>query len=225
MLSAIDGLSQARTKSHRSSTFRVPRVSGNKARIICPIFETSRYPYQGIGFKLGDPFALAYKFYPNKHFSFAIDAGKAASGLYNKYYRAAFASYLPDTLSQDQTITYLAHSAVVDWFLETKFLYQWDAEKISKGLQLYAGAGWQWRSTILEYDYNFNDRSSNQDDGKFGKFQESRFTYGPVFLVGFEYSYFSLPISAFIEVEIFTDALLDPGYQRFQGGVGLRYVF
>lgn len=224
MLVVADGLSQVR-RSPRSSSFSVPRVNGNKARIICPIFESSRYPYQGIGFKLGDPFALAYKFYANKHFSFAVDAGKAASGLYNKYYREAFNSYLPDTLNSDQTITYLAHNATVDWFLETKFLYQWDAEKISKGLQLYAGLGWQWRNTVLEYDYNFNDRSTNQDDGQFGKFSETRFTYGPVVLVGFEYSYFSLPISAFIEIEVFTDTLLDPGYQRFQGGVGLRYVF
>lgn len=219
-----DALGQAK-RSKRSSSFSVPRVGGNKARIICPVFEESRYPYQGIGFKLGDPFALAYKFYANKNFSFAVDAGTAASGLYNKYYRGAFASYLPDTLNSDQSISYLAHKATADWFLETKFLYQWDAEKISKGLQLYAGAGWQWRNTVLEYDYNFNDQSNNQDEGKFGKFTETRFTYGPVFLVGFEYSYFSLPISAFIEVEIFTDALLDPGYQRFQGGVGLRYVF
>ncbi len=223
-LAATDGWSQVK-HSKRSSSFSVPRVSGNKARIICPIFVESKYPYQGIGIKLGDPFAIAYKFYANKNFSFAVDAGKAASGLYNKYYRGVFPSYLPDTLSNDQSITYLAHTAVVDWFIETKFLYQWDAEKISKGLQLYAGIGWQWRNTELEYDYNFNDRSNNQDDGKFGKFTETRFTYGPVVLVGFEYSYFSLPISAFIEVEIFTDTLIDPGYQRFQGGVGLRYVF
>ena len=224
LISAEETAAQVK-RSQRSSTYSVPRVGVNKARIICPVFEESKYPYQGIGFKLGDPFALAYKFYANKHFSFAVDAGTAASGLYNKYYRGAFTSYLPDTLNSDQSISYLAHKAVADWFLETKFLYQWDAEKISKGLQLYAGAGWQWRNTELEYDYNFNDQSNNQDDGKFGKFTETRFTYGPVFLVGFEYSYFSLPISAFIEVEIFTDALIDPGYQRFQGGVGLRYVF
>lgn len=224
LLPVLEADAQAK-RSQRSAKFSVPRVGGSKARIICPVFVESRYPYQGIGFKLGDPFALAYKFYANKHFSFAVDAGTAASGLYNKYYRDAFASYLPDTLNSDQSISYLAHKATSDLFLETKFLYQWDAEKISKGLQLYAGAGWQWRNTVLEYDYNFNDQSNNQDDGKFGKFTETRFTYGPVFLVGFEYSYFSLPISAFIEVEIFTDALLDPGYQRFQGGVGLRYVF
>ncbi len=224
LMIATNSFGQVR-KSPKSSHYSVPKVSGHKARIVCPIFENSRYPYQGIGFKLGDPFAFTYKFYANKHFAFAGDFGKAASGLYNKYYREAFPQYLPDTLSKDQSITYLTHKVSTDWFLETKFLYQWDAEKISKGLQLYAGFGWQWRNTKIIYDYNFNDRTNNQDDGKFGKLTVNRFTYGPVVLVGFEYSYFSLPMSAFIEVEMFTDALIDPGYQRFQGGVGLRYVF
>ena len=223
LLVAANGFAQVR-KSPRSSGFRVPHVSGYKARIMCPLLEGSRYPYQGLGLKLGDPFALTYKFYASKHFAFAADIGKAASGLYNRYYRDAFVTYLPDTLKKSQSIQYLAHKALSDWFVEAKFLYQWDAEKISKGLQLYAGLGWQWRNTKLQYDYNFNDRSLNQDDGKFGKFTQQRFTYGLVAVVGFEYSYFSLPVSAFIEIEVYTDALIDPGHQRFQGGVGLRYV-
>ncbi|MGE0770673.1 MAG: hypothetical protein AB7K37_03090 [Cyclobacteriaceae bacterium] len=218
---AVSAVAQV-TKSPRSAKFSVPKVSRNKARIMCPIFENSQYPYQGIGIKLGDPFALTYKYYPNKHWSFAADAGKAASGLYNKYYRNAYLTYLPDTLNQEESITYLAHKATTDWFFEAKFLYQWEAEKISRGLQFYAGIGWQWRSTTLEYDYLYEDGFV---ESQFGKFTENRFTYGPVFLTGFEYSYFSLPLSAFIEVEWFTDTLLDPGYNRFQGGVGLRYVF
>lgn len=197
-------------------------MSRSKAIIMCPIFEESKYPYQGIGFKLGDPFALTYKFYPSKQWSFAVDAGKAASGLYNKYYRGAFTSYLPDTLGKDQKINYVTHSVSFDWFLESKFLYQWDAEKISKGLQLYAGLGWQWRNTTLKYEFI---REIDRFESKFERFSQNRFTYGPVVLVGFEYSYFTLPVSAFIEIEMFTDALIDPGYQRFQGGVGLRYIF
>ena len=74
----------------------------------------------------------------------------------------------------------------------------------------------------MQYDYLYED---GFNDSKLGKLTVNRFTYGPVAVLGFEYSYFTLPISAFIEVEWFTDALLDPGYQRFQGGVGLRYIF
>ena len=224
ILLTLPGFGQVK-KSVRSAKFKVPVVNAHKARIVCPIFEESQYPYQAVGFKLGDPVALTYKFYPSKHWAFAADGGKAASGLYNRYYRNLFSGYIPDTLGGQQTIKYLTHTAKMDWFAEAKFLYQWDAEKISKGLQMYAGAGWQWRSTTIQYDYLYEHDPRSVADSKFGKFKESRFTYGPVAVVGFEYAYFQLPLSAFIEMEWFTDMLLDPGYSRFQGGVGLRYVF
>ena len=124
-------------------------------------------------------------------------------------------------------MTYLTHKAKTDWFVQAKFLYQWDISKVSEGLQFYAGLGWQWRSTTLTYDYAYREVDTNgtEVESRFDKYDRSRFTYGPVGVIGFEYSYFTLPISAFIEIEWFTDTLLDPGYQRFQGGVGLRYVF
>ena len=225
LLLSAGSVAEAQTKkSAKSSRFTVPKVSKGKAQIMCPIFVESKYPYQGIGVKLGDPFALTYKFYPSKHWAFATDGGKAASGLYNRYYRTAFNNYLPgpDSLTNGKTIKYLTHKALNDWFLEAKFLYQWDAEKLAPGLRFYTGLGWQWRNTHLQYDYLYENPNI---ESKIGKFSENRFTYGPVAIVGFEYSYFTLPISAFIEVEWFTDALLDPGYKRFQGGVGLRYVY
>ena len=83
---------------------RTPKVKGYKAKIVCPIFEKSQYPYHGLGFKLGDPFALTYKYYPNEHFSFGVDFGKASSGLYNRYYREKFQEYgnqFADTLSDN----------------------------------------------------------------------------------------------------------------------------
>jgi hypothetical protein len=209
-------------KSQKNRSYRAPSMSRAKSRVICPIFENSEYPYQGIGAKLGDPAALSYKYYPNKHFAFGADVGKVASGLYSKYYRKQFGGYLPDTLSGEQSIKYLSHRALRDLYFEAKFLYQWNADNISKGLQFYTGLGWQWRSTKLEYDYIYEN---GPFENQLGKFKRSRFTYGPTAIVGFEYSYFSLPLSAFIEIEWFTDALLDPGYNRFQGGVGLRYIF
>jgi hypothetical protein len=227
-------------KSVRSTRYDIPRVSKSKAIILCPTFEESKYPYQAIGFKVGDPLAITYKFYPNKKWAFALDAGKTASGLYNKYYRGVFESLketaivdeltkdpLIDTAGNQQLASYLTHNASGDWFLEGKILYQWDAGKISKGLQLYAGVGWQLRDAILNFEYLYEngDQANPTYEAKIGSISENRFTFGPVALLGFEYSYFTLPISAFIEVEMFTDVYIDPGHQRFQGGVGLRYVF
>src|ERR1041384_5316434 len=83
-------------RSAKNRSYRAPSISKAKSRVICPIFTNSQYPYQGIGIKLGDPVALSYKYYPNKHFAFGADVGKVASGLYSKYYRKQFAGYLPD---------------------------------------------------------------------------------------------------------------------------------
>lgn len=209
--------------SHHRGRFKQINISRTKARVVCPIFEDSQYPYHGIGVKVGDPFALTYKFYASPTFSIAIDGGKTASGLYSKYYRENFGDLIaPDTLNIDQQVSYLGHIVNEDWMLEGKLLYQKDASKLLKGLQWYAGAGLQWRRTDIQYEYLLDisfDRSEIQT------IDNSYITMGAVGAFGIEYSYFSIPIAAFMEIEWFTDILNDPGWSRFQGGVGLRLIF
>lgn len=207
--------------------FSTPKVRGNKAKIICPAFDNSKYPFHGLGFKLGDPFAVTYKFYPNKRLSFAFDVGKAASGLYNRYFREKFNMYVrEDTLpSSESSLVYLTHRVKSDLIGEVKVLYHIDGKRISDGLQAYAGVGWEWKRTQLVYDYQYIQGASQQQEDPFGSFERNRVTMGPQFVLGIEYAYFSIPISAFMEVEYFTDVQADPGWQRFEGGVGLRYIF
>jgi hypothetical protein len=209
--------------------YNATKVRGAKAKIVCPVFENSKYPYHGLGLKLGDPFAATYKFYPNKKYSFAADFGKAASGLYNRYFRDKLDEYQNyDTLSDNASITYLSHRVKSDFIAELKFLFHFDAKKISPGLQIYAGAGWEWKSTKLHYDYLYEkppEINNPSAENLPGSFERSRFTQGPQAIVGIEYSYFQLPISAFIELEYFTDVQADPGWRTIEGGVGLRYIF
>jgi len=214
------------TKSRNN--FSTPKIRGKKAKIICPVFIHDRYPYHGVGFKFGDPLALTYKFYPNKRFSLALDFGKAASGLYNDYFRDKFNSYVrKDTFATgESTLGYLTHRVRSDLIGELKVLYHVDAQKISDGLQVYAGAGWKWRNTELKYDYEYRqgDTALPASD-PFGSFYRNRMTMGPQFVGGIEYAYFRIPVAAFVEVEYFTDLQADPGWNRFEGGVGLRYIF
>lgn len=203
--------------------YNVIKVSRSKAKTICPTFEDSGYPYHGIGFKLGDPFGATYKYYANKHFSFGVDFGRSASGLYSRYYKEAFNEFTrPDTLQDNQSTVYLAHKAKTDWVGEVKVLYHIKAEKISTGLQAYAGIGWEVRRLHIQYDYLLNDGIF---DNKIEFINRTRFTYGAQGTIGIEYSYFSMPISAFMELEMYVDLLRDPGFYKIQGGVGLRYVF
>jgi len=234
LLSPLFSSGQSRSKNGSKSTYtqkrfnhNAPRVKGSKAKIVCPIFEESKYPYHGLGLKLGDPFAITYKFYPNKNISFAVDLGKPASGLYNQYFRDQFNSYVQDTVTLGSTVSYLTHQVKSDYIAEIKCLYHIDAHKISPGLQLYVGGGWEWKKTKLRYDYQFDGGGGPDPSGEttFGTFNAQRFTQGIQGVIGFEYSYFQLPISAFMELEYFVDMQLDPGWRRVEGGVGLRYVF
>lgn len=209
---------------------RTPKVRGHKAKIICPIFEKSQYPYQGIGFKLGDPFAVTYKFYPNEKFSFGVDFGKASSGLYNRYFREKFDEYAAsaaDTLSDNSSLSYTFHRLKRDFVFEAKLLYHIKGDRISPGLQVYFGGGWEWKNSSIQYDYFYNRTTPNGGElvNEFRITNRKRFTMGPQVVAGIEYAYFQLPLSAFMEVEFFTDVQADPGWQRFEGGVGLRYIF
>lgn len=208
--------------------FSTPKPRGSKAKIICPTFDKSRYPLHGLGIKLGDPFAVTYKFYPNKRVSFAVDFGKAASGLYNSYFRDKFKEYVSQDnfLPAASSISYISHRVESDFIGEAKILFHLDAGKISEGLQGYVGAGWEWKRTDLRYDYEFNQNANDiGTDDPFGSFNRSRVTMGPQLIIGIEYAYFTVPIAAFMEVEYFTDIQADPGFQRFEGGVGLTYIF
>ena len=198
--------------------------SRKQGKLLDPKADRGSFPYHSLGIKLGDPFALSYKFYGDKRFSFTIDFGKAGTGLYNRYYREKFFDYTrSDTFStSDSFVQYLTHKVKRDLVGEAKFLYNFDADDISPGLQLYLGAGWEWKSSRIQYNYLYNPGSAESQPGTLIR---ERLTMGPQIVAGIEYAYFEIPISAFIELEYFTDVQADPGWHRFEGGVGLRYIF
>ncbi|HTE28752.1 MAG TPA: hypothetical protein VK666_00150, partial [Chryseolinea sp.] len=122
LLSVITHAQKARIYNGGKSMYTRERYNspakfkGAKAKTVCPIFETSKYPYQGFGIKLGDPFALTYKYYFSKRFSAAADVGKASSGLYNRYFQEKFEDYVVrDTFkTSDATIEYYTHKVLSD---------------------------------------------------------------------------------------------------------------
>lgn len=197
-------------------------MSRQKALVVCPIFENSEYPYHGIGIKVGDPVTITYKYYQNEKFAIVIDAGSAASGLYTKHHTANFDQNLPDSLSSISSIKYIRHKVTTEYVIEAKLLYQTKVDKIFPGLQSYIGAGWQFRKTDIKYAYIYEIFIRSTETGEF---VSNKTTHGPVVTLGLEYAYFKLPVSAFIETTLFTDISANPGWNRFQGGVGIRYVF
>jgi len=209
------------TKYKYSSSMR--KMNG-KGGALCPVLEPSVYPLHGIGAKLGDPTTLTYKFYATKNIAVAFDGGFTASTLYTRYYRSKFDDYAslipfdPDT----QELNYLGQNISRDLFSEVKVLYSMDAREIAKGLRVYTGLGWQWRNTNLNYGYLIID---NNLGNEINSIQVKRTTNGPSVTLGIEYAYFEMPIAAFMEMQVFYDTIIDPGWVRPQGGVGLRFIF
>jgi hypothetical protein len=199
----------------------------NSPVLRCPVFNKTDFHKRAIGIKFGDPIAISYKHNESRHLAIVTEIGKSSSGLYTRYYRDAFnKSYIPDSLSKNQTVRYLRHQILSDWFVGFKFLYQAELSQVIDGLNLFAGVASQWRNTNIRYNYIYEGIDSKGTElTKTGILDERRFTYGLAVVSGLEYSAFSLPVSAFLEVEYFTDGLVDTGYQRFLGGVGVRYNF
>jgi hypothetical protein len=212
---SANGSQKVYTKSRTVNKHNPIRMSHSKRKVVCPIFVDNGYPYHGIGIKVGDPFALTYKYYASKHFAVDVDFGKSASGLYSKYYSELFSEFQPETSR------YYSHKVKVDWVGEAKLLYQVGIEEVSPGLQLYVGLGWEIRNLKIQYDY-FADEGGLP---KNFQNQYDRLTQGAQGVFGIEYSYFAIPVSAFMELEYYYDLVKDPGWTKIQGGVGLRYVF
>ena len=206
------------TSSYRGR-YKAVKVPKSRAQLLCPGAPSSEYPYHGIGIKVGDPTALTYKLYIAENFAMAVDVGKTASGLYSRYYRDNF----DQALDQQEAVStnYLGHDVRHDWSLQGKILFQRDASSLLDGLQWYAGGGWQWRKTKIQYDYL---HEVNTNNSQVAYVQDSYLTFGPALSIGLEYVYADTPLAAFMEMEWYMDVVKTPGHGELMGGVGVRYL-
>ncbi|RLD23559.1 MAG: hypothetical protein DRI71_05045 [Bacteroidetes bacterium] len=215
-------LSQKRYKKSLNQTYgnqhKPARFKNNKKMaVICPTAEYSEYPFQGIGIKLGDPFVLTYKLYATEWLAFSIDGGLAASGLYKSRYTELFNSY-PGT----DTLSYVNHTVDKDVHFSAKVSFYNSAPKVLKGVDYYLSLGWQFRYVDLLYGYVDEISPGNS---LFGTRTEQADYHGPEIGLGVEYSYFDMPITAFIEATWMYDIVNLPNAGKFQGGIGIRYMF
>jgi hypothetical protein len=200
-------------QKHKPAKFK----TNKQLSIICPIFVPSEYPYQGIGIKVGDPFALTYKLYLTEWLAFNIDGGITPAGLYSKRYQELF-----NTLPEADTLTYINHQVNRDTYIAAKVSFYGKPPKFLKNIDYYVSFGWQMH--YVDVLYGWEDEVSITEN-LFGTFTKTLDYMGPEVGIGIEYSYFNLPMSAFVEIDWMYDMINQPTFIRFQGGIGLRYVF
>lgn len=212
LLTSAESFSQQNPYKRRHSA-KMPR--NRKMKIICPVFIPNEYPYQGIGIKVGDPFAFTYKLYLSEYFGMEVDIGNGASFLYKKFFKSNFVNF--DGLD---TLNYLGHSVKNDFVGQFRFMIHTPIETI-KGLDLYLGGGYQFKNTEVLYRYNdpANGFAMEQEA------RRSQFFYGPDAFLGAEYANFDIPVSLFVEANMFFIIEANGLGPRFQAVAGIRYIF
>jgi hypothetical protein len=224
MLVVICGHSTAQTRTYKGKkltpmrSYNNPSLVREKVGSTVPVFDEAGYPYQGIGIKLGDPFAVTFKFYVSERIALVADFGRTASSLYKTYYVGLFDTYFPDP---EDTLSFTSQKVKADWVGELKLLYHIDANELAKGLKFYTGLGWQVRDTKLDFAYATKEPAEPEELTSPRRHQ----TQGATLVAGAEYANFNAPIAVFIETVLFYDLSKDKGWTRLQGGVGIRYIF
>ena len=163
------------TQRHKPAKFK----NNKQAAVICPTFVASEYPYQGIGIKVGDPFALTYKLYATEWLAFSIDGGIAAAGLYKKRYTELFY-----TLPEADTLTYVNQDVEQDTHISAKVSIYNPGPDFLKGLDYYISLGWQFRYLRVLYGYN---ETISVSEEKFGTMTKTLDYSGPEVGIGIEY--------------------------------------
>lgn len=184
---------------------------------VCPGMDISEYPFQGIGLKLGDPFAITYRLYINKQFSFGIDGGIAAYGLYKRRYTTLF-----NQMPGSDTLTYVSHNVQRDIHLSVKGVYYIPKKGFLDEINIYLTFGWQFRFVEADFGYTYQ---VSQSETRFGQSNLSLDNTGPEVNLGIEYPYKRLPLAAFAEVGVYVDVVRPPVSPQVQFGVGLRFFF
>jgi hypothetical protein len=173
---------------------------------------------RGAGIRLGEPFSLTYKDFFDDYWSWEVMLGSGGVNGPN-YYQRDFENNPPNS-----NAFYIGHSTRKGASIHGRIAYHedfTDAFDITQGYLLgYGGAGVQMRTTQVNYTYNVGDGNGNI-------FAEDRsnIDFGPEVFGGAEYYLDELPISVFGEIGLFVELLDRVGHIKFQGGIGVRYLF
>jgi len=183
---------------------------------IFPLISFAQEP--GIGLRLGEPFSITYKTFLDDQISIEGMIGRAGPNSAS-YYRRSFDNNRPSP-----NAFYFGHSTSNSLSFNIRGAYHEDFTSelgIEVGYLLgYVGVGAQLRSVMVDYTYTDTSISPNllRDNRR-------NLDFGPELFGGAEYYFDDLPISVFGEVGLFIELLDRFGHLRFQGALGVRYLF
>lgn len=165
----------------------------------------------GVGLRLGDPLGFTYKNYmPGAK---AVEVNLGSSFGYANYYSSIF-----NDVSRYDDFVYISHSVNYSFALQGRLLFHNLFPEDIEGLEWYYGFGAQAIFTGVDYQYRRNTGEIRRDN-------YTDLAIGPDGILGIEYNIPEVPLSAFLDVNLFMELVNNPFRFRFMGGLGVRYNF
>lgn len=174
----------------------------------------------GIGLRLGDPAGISIKKYIENGKALELNFGRTSLwgiGRYNGRFNDLHIKY--------------SHYKYEDFHIQSAFSIQlhylfhknvWDINGLEdfKGLQWYYGFGGQLRIINIKYYYEYYDIFWRK-----GVENVTDIDLGGDGVVGLEYTFEDVPISLFLDLNLFVELFDNPLLIWFQSGIGVRYNF
>ena len=178
----------------------------------------------GIGLRLGDPSGITAKKYLEDGKALELVVGRTAFwGL--GYYERRF-----DDWDDYKGYDYLDNKVKSAISIQLHYLFHKDIniENLVGGLQWYYGGGVQFRLLSISYSYRYKSYYGPDDDDYLWVYEEDRaneFDVGIDGAGGVEYTFENVPITVFVDGNLFIEIVNDPFVFRWQSGIGGRYNF
>jgi len=169
----------------------------------------------GIGLRVGEPMGLTVKRYLPQGRAWEFNLGR--SGFYGYNHQKAFYRY-------DRFIgyEYRRHYLQSALGVQLRYLVQRDMGLAEvPGLEWYYGVGGQLRSYQIDYEY----RVRIDNDWEPVRERVNNIDLGVDGIVGMEYSWKEVPLTVFLDMNLFLEVADSPFVIHFQGGTGVRYYF
>jgi uncharacterized protein YraI len=220
---AAEKKTTSNSTSSNNANNATKKSSNNKSKSNSGSASSAAYKW-GIGLRLGEPAGLTVKKYNSNNTAWEINLGRAARWGHH-YGKDDFYKYS----RYSNTNNYYYSGFVPGFTTALQVRYMWSKPiNGADGLSFYYGGGLQARFTPVKYRYYYYDGNDTDwwKDNRY--YREDRVTdidLGLDGVLGLEYMMKDLPLSFFLDMNLFVEIVDTPFIIYPQGGAGVRYNF
>ena len=175
----------------------------------------------GIGLRAGDPSGLSFKYYYSDDVNYEVNLGRTGLFATNYYY----ASFEKLDRFKECECDYISYKVSDSYSIQGHYLFVYPFPDVEK-LFWYYGVGGQFRYVTV--DYNFKEKvykENNTTKWENQNYEYLTYDFGADAVLGVEYNLPAIPVTVFLDVNLFLELVDNPFVMRGQVGIGGRYNF